>query len=75
MRMARKIHYLLEWLALKVAAKLVPFLSRKACYRLAILFGALAAMLDRRCPRVALSNLRVTFGEEISSQRPNLRLA
>jgi lauroyl/myristoyl acyltransferase len=75
MRTARKIRYRLEWLALKFAAKFLPLLSRKACYRLALLLGAHDAMLDRRGWRVALSNLRVAFGDEISSQRQNLRLA
>src|SRR5438045_6227362 len=68
MRTARKIRYRLEWLGLKVAAKFLPLLSRKACYRLALLLGSLGAMLDRRGRRVALSNLRVAFGDEISSQ-------
>jgi Bacterial lipid A biosynthesis acyltransferase len=54
---------------LKSATKFVPLLSRKACYRLALLLGSLAAMLDRRGPRVGLSNLRVAFGDEISSER------
>jgi hypothetical protein len=44
-------------------------LSRKACYRLALLLGSLGAMLDRRGRRVALSNLRVAFGDELSSER------
>ena len=69
MRTARKIRYRLEWLALKSATKFVPLLSRKACYRLALLLGSLGASLDRRGRRVALSNLRVAFGDEISSQR------
>src|SRR5260370_17735598 len=69
MRMARKIRYRLEWLGLKFAKKFVPLLSRKACYRLALLLGSLGAMLDRRGRRVALSNLRVAFGDEISSER------
>ena len=58
MRTARKIRYRLEWLGLKFATKFVPLLSRKACYRLALLLGSLSAMLDRRGRRVALSNLR-----------------
>jgi lauroyl/myristoyl acyltransferase len=33
------------------------------------LLGSLGAMLDRRGRRVALSNLRVAFGDEISSER------
>src|SRR5512133_2929205 len=69
MRTARKIRYRLEWLALKSATKFLPLLSRKACYRLALLLGSLGAMLDRRGRRVALSNLRVAFGDEISSER------
>jgi hypothetical protein len=43
----------LEWLALKSVTKFVPFLSRKACYRLALLLGSLGALLDRRGRRVA----------------------
>ena len=66
MRTAKKIRYRLEWLGLKFATKFVPLLSRKACYRLGLLLGA---MLDRRGRRVALSNLRVAFGDEISSER------
>jgi lauroyl/myristoyl acyltransferase len=65
----KRIRYRLEWLGLKSATKFVPLLSRKACYRLALLLGSLGAMLDRRGRRVALSNLRVAFGDEISSPR------
>ena len=65
----RKIRYRLEWLGLKSATKFLPLLSRKSCYRLALLLGSLGAMLDRRGRRVALSNLRVAFGDEISSER------
>jgi lauroyl/myristoyl acyltransferase len=65
----KKIRYRLEWLALKSATKFLPLLSRKACYRLALLLGSFGAMLDRRGRRVALSNLRVAFGDEISSER------
>jgi len=43
-------------------------LSRKACYQLALVIGSLGAMLDRRGRRVALSNLRVAFGDEISAE-------
>jgi len=41
MHTARKIRYRLEWLALKSATKLLPLLSRKACYRLTLLLGSL----------------------------------
>jgi lauroyl/myristoyl acyltransferase len=64
----KKIRYRLEWLGLKFATKFIPLLSRKACYRLALLLGSLGAMLDRRGRRVALSNLRVAFGDEISAE-------
>jgi lauroyl/myristoyl acyltransferase len=59
-RTARKIRYRLEWLGLKFATKFLPFLSRKVCYRLALLLGSLGASLDRWGRLVALSNLRVT---------------
>jgi lauroyl/myristoyl acyltransferase len=65
----KKIRYRPKWLALKAATKFLPLLSRKACYRLALLLGSLGAMLSRRGGRVALSNLRVAFGDEISSDR------
>ena len=41
----KKIRYRLEWLGLKFATKFLPLLSRKACYRLALLLGSLGAML------------------------------
>jgi lauroyl/myristoyl acyltransferase len=68
MRTAKKIRYRLEWLGLKFATKFLPLLSRKVCYWLALLLGSLGASLDRRGRHVALSNLRVAFGDEISSE-------
>src|SRR5437667_10878883 len=65
----KRIRYRLEWLALKAAAKIVPLLSRNACYRLAQITGALAATLDRAGRRVALSNLQLAFGDELSPDR------
>lgn len=67
----KKFRYRFEWLALKAAAGIVPLLSRKACYRLAQLIGALAATVDRAGRRVALSNLQVAFGDELSPGRRN----
>src|ERR1700756_4816151 len=64
----KKIRYRLEWLGVKTAAGFLPLLSRKAFYRLALLLGSLGAVLDRRGRRVALSNLRVAFGDEISAE-------
>jgi lauroyl/myristoyl acyltransferase len=71
---ARKIRYRLEWLALKSATKIVPLLSRKARYRLALLLSSLRTSLDRQRRRVALSNLRVVFGDEISPKSQVVRL-
>ena len=65
----KKIRYRLEWLALKSAAKIVPLLSRQTCYRLALVIGAVAATLDRAGRRVALSNLQVALGGELSPGR------
>src|SRR5437660_2369543 len=63
MRTARKIRYRLEWLGLKFATKLLPLLSRKACYRLALLLGSLGGVLDRRGPRSALARLRLAASD------------
>jgi KDO2-lipid IV(A) lauroyltransferase len=67
----KRIRHRLEWLALTSAAKIVPLLSRKACYRLAQFIGAVAALVDRAGRRVALSNLQVAFGDEFSPDRRN----
>lgn len=65
----KKFRYRLEWLALKAVATLIPLLSRKACYRLALTIGALAMRFDRRNRLVALSNLEAAFGETLSPAR------
>jgi KDO2-lipid IV(A) lauroyltransferase len=65
----KRIRYRLEWLTLKVVARLVPLLSRNACYRLAQFIGGLAAKFDRAGRRVALENLAFAFGEEFSPER------
>lgn len=65
----KRIRYRLEWLALKGAAAVVPLLSRNACYRLAQMVGALAAIVDRAGRRVALSNLEAAFGNQLSPHR------
>src|ERR1044071_8336490 len=64
----KRFRYRLEWSGLFLATKLVPLCSRKACYRLAQLTGALLSFLDRHRYHVALSNLRVAFGDQLSSQ-------
>ncbi|PYK82233.1 MAG: hypothetical protein DME41_10190 [Verrucomicrobia bacterium] len=64
----KKIRYRLEWAGLLMAAKLVPLLSRKGCYRLALALGALMSVLDRHGRKVALSNLEVAFGDRFSQR-------
>src|SRR5919198_1414129 len=65
----KRIRYHLEWAGLLLATKLIPLLSRKACYRLAQLAGALLSFLDRHRYCVALSNLEVAFGDELSARQ------
>jgi KDO2-lipid IV(A) lauroyltransferase len=66
----KRIRYSLEWLGLILATKLVPWLPRGVCLRLARLVGFLMSIFDRHGRAVALSNLEVAFGEEFSpSQR------
>lgn len=64
----KKIRYRLEWLALVAVARIIPLLSRNVCYRLAQFTGALASELDRAGRRVALDNLTVAFGRELSPE-------
>jgi Kdo2-lipid IVA lauroyltransferase/acyltransferase len=62
----KRIRYRLEWAGLLIAAKLVPLLSRKNCFRLALALGGLMSILDRHGRKVALSNLEVAFGDRFS---------
>lgn len=62
----KQIRYRLEWLGLRVAALLVPMLSRKTAFHLARMIGSLMSLLDRQGRQVALSNLEAAFGEELS---------
>jgi Kdo2-lipid IVA lauroyltransferase/acyltransferase len=70
----KRIRYRLEWIGLLVAAKLIPQLSRKSCFHLAQMLGALISILDRAGYRVALNNLEVAFGHELS-ERERRKLA
>jgi len=56
----------MEWLGLILATKLVPLLSRNACYRVALFVGALMSILDRGGRQVALNNLEVAFGDRFT---------
>jgi Kdo2-lipid IVA lauroyltransferase/acyltransferase len=62
----KRVRYRLEWLGLRLAVKLVPLLSRKACFRLGQTLGALMSIFDRHRYRVALNNLEVAFGDQLS---------
>src|SRR5213078_4455850 len=62
----KRTRYRLEWLGLSLATKLIPLCSRKSCYRLAHLAGTLLSFLDRQHYHVALSNLEVAFGNQLS---------
>src|SRR5216684_4919267 len=61
----KKFRYRLEWAGLHATAKLVPLLSRKACFRLARILGFIMSIFDRHGRKVALSNLDVAFGDEL----------
>src|SRR5437870_4082654 len=62
----KRIRYRLEWFAVLAATKLVPLLSRKSCFRLALFLGWMMSIFDRHGRIVALSNLEVAFGDELS---------
>ncbi|HEY7001277.1 MAG TPA: lysophospholipid acyltransferase family protein [Candidatus Udaeobacter sp.] len=63
----KRIRYRFEWVGLYLATKLIPLCSRKVCYQLAQAAGALLSFLDRRRYRVALENLTVAFGDQLSA--------
>src|SRR6266478_6406864 len=65
----KRVRYRLEWIGLVLATKLVPLLSRTACYYLAQTAGALMPIFDRHRYEVALNNLEVAFGDQLSIQK------
>lgn len=67
-RQWKQVRYRLEWLAMLLALKFVPLLSRDACYAFAGLAGSLAARFDHRGRRVAVANLEAAFGDQYSPQ-------
>jgi lauroyl/myristoyl acyltransferase len=62
----KRLRYWFEWLGLALAVRLVPLLSRQACFHLAQTLGAIISVLDRHGRKVALSNLEVAFGDQLS---------
>jgi lauroyl/myristoyl acyltransferase len=69
-RIWKRIRYRIEWLALVVALKLVPLLSRSACYELGGWLGSLIAHFDKRGRAVAVANLEAAFANRFA---PNER--
>src|SRR3954451_1206446 len=62
----KRVRYRLECAGLTLAAKLIPLLSRGACFHLANFLGTLMSIFDRPGRRVALNNLEVAFGDQLS---------
>jgi KDO2-lipid IV(A) lauroyltransferase len=62
----KRFRYRLEWVALLLATRLVPLLSRKHCSRFADLLGTLIAIFDRPGREVAVANLKAAFGDRFS---------
>jgi Kdo2-lipid IVA lauroyltransferase/acyltransferase len=65
----KRIRYRLEWLGLVLAAKLIPFCSRKVCYHIAQSAGALLSFIDRDRYEIALTNLEVALGDTLSPEQ------
>ena len=67
----KKFRHRLEWLAVSALAKLIPLLPRMAGYSIAQLGGAAAARFDRSGRRVALENLRLALGNQLTDRERN----
>src|SRR6266446_6716906 len=65
-RRLKHLRHRAEWFFLHMGSAFVPLLPHSICYRLAQLLGTLAFAIDRRGRRVALSNLEVALGHELS---------
>jgi len=65
----KRMRYRLEWLGLVLATKLIPLCSRRVCYHIAQIAGALLSFVDRDRYQVALSNLEVAFGGAFSLEQ------
>ena len=65
----KKLRHRVEWAALHLSLRVVPRLSRWACFRFAAFAGAVVGTLDWRGRRVALANLEAAFGNELAPAR------
>src|SRR4051794_4474138 len=63
---SRRFRYWMEWVALSLATRFVPLLSRRACVALAQFAGAIMCVFDRHARKVALSNLEAAFGDQLT---------
>jgi KDO2-lipid IV(A) lauroyltransferase len=63
----KRVRYRLEWIGLLLATKLIPLFSRKTCYYVGQTAGTLMSIFDRQGQKVALDNLKVAFGDSLSS--------
>src|SRR5436189_5105216 len=61
--------YEVQWLGLVLGTKLIPLCSRRVCYHIAQIAGALLSFVDRDRYQVALSNLEVAFGGAFSLEQ------
>jgi KDO2-lipid IV(A) lauroyltransferase len=69
----KRLRHRFEWFWLVLATKLVPLLPRKVCFHLANFLGWSFAKLDFPGGKVARSNLKMAFGNELSaSQRDRI---
>ncbi len=64
----KRFRHRLEWLALALAAQVVPLLPRSLCTALGNGLGSLAYLIDSRSREVALSNLKAAFGDKMSDR-------
>ena len=74
----KRIRYHLEWAGMLIVAKVVPMLSRNACYRLALAVGGLMSMLDRHGRKVALSNLlsnAIKYQKRHPDHKPEIKVS
>ena len=76
-RLGRRIRQVFERVAARVAAALIPCLSRRAVVRLSHAAAAVACRVAGRDRRIAEANLRVVFGDALSAveERRILRAA
>jgi lauroyl/myristoyl acyltransferase len=65
----KRVRYRLEWIGVLLAAKLIPLLSRRSCCRLAQIAGGVLSIFDRHRYHVAISNLEVAFGDQLSIRK------